>query len=80
MISINLTRAKEIAHDRRRAARAAEFAPLDEVIAKRLPDMTIKAAEAERQALRDRYADLQAQIDEAGDTDTLRQILTNLPT
>lgn len=79
MISINLARAKEIAHDRRRAARAVEFAPLDEVIAKRLPDMTIKAAEAERQAIRDRYADLQAKINEAGDADTLRNLVSDLP-
>jgi len=29
MITINMTKAKEIAHDKRRAARSAEFAPLD---------------------------------------------------
>ena len=29
MITINLNKAKELAHNKRRAARSAEFAPLD---------------------------------------------------
>jgi len=29
MITVNIDKAKAIAHDKRRAARAAEFAPLD---------------------------------------------------
>ena len=36
MITVNMTKAKAIAHDARRAARAEEFKPHDEVIMKLL--------------------------------------------
>ena len=62
MIRINIDKAKAIAHDARRAARAAEFAPLD--IKVTIPSEAA-AAEAARQAVRDKYADMQAQIDAA---------------
>ena len=37
MITVNINKAKAIAHDVRRAKRAEEFAPLDEIIAKQIP-------------------------------------------
>ena len=37
MITINITKAKAIGHDMRRAARAEEFKPFDEAIAKQIP-------------------------------------------
>ena len=37
MITINITKAKAIGHDMRRAARAEEFKPHDEAIAKQIP-------------------------------------------
>lgn len=74
-IQINLTKAKDIAHDKRRAARAEEFKPHDEVIAKQIPGADATAAEAARQAIRDKYATMQAQMDAASDVDTLKSLL-----
>jgi len=62
MITINIPKAKDIAHDIRRAARAVEFAPLDV-----LATIPSKADEAEksRQAVRDKYSVMQESIDAA---------------
>jgi hypothetical protein len=62
MITINIDKAKDIAHNMRRAARAAEFAPLD--IKATIPSEAA-AAEAARQFIRDKYADIQIAIDAA---------------
>lgn len=67
-------KSKEIAHDLRRAKRAAEFAPHDEVIAKQLPGKA-KDAETERQKIRDKDAKRQLAIDAAVDTAELRKCL-----
>jgi len=72
MIAVNLDKAKAIAHDKRRAARDAEFAPLD--IKATIPSQAA-AAEAARQAIRDKYNAMQAAIDAAPDTDSLKAIL-----
>lgn len=75
MIVINIDKAKAIAHDVRRAARATEFAPHDEVIMKQIPGVDAQAAEAARQAIRDKYAALQAQMDAATTADELKNLL-----
>jgi hypothetical protein len=75
MISINIDKAKAIAHDKRRAARAAEFAPLD--IKATIPSEAA-AAEAARQAVRDKYATMQTSIDAVADLDALKQIADSL--
>ena len=75
MIKINLNKAKEIAHDRRRAARAEEFKPYDEVIMKQIPGNDYTQAEAARQAIRDKYAALQAQMDAAQTPEELKALL-----
>ena len=72
MITINLNKAKAIAHDMRRAARAAEFAPLD--IKATIPSEAA-AAEAARQAIRDKYAGLQIDMDAASDVVELKSIV-----
>ena len=59
-IVINLDKAKAVVHDKRRAARAAEFAPLD---VKATIPAEAAAAEAARQAIRDKYAAMQTEID-----------------
>jgi hypothetical protein len=69
MISINIDKAKTIAHDKRRAARAAEFAPLD--IKATIP-FEAAAAEAARQVVRDKYAAMQTAIDAAADVDAIK--------
>jgi hypothetical protein len=69
MITINITKAKNIAHDARRTARSAEFAPLD--IKATIPSEAT-AAEAARQAVRDKYATMQTAIDSASTVDQIK--------
>jgi len=72
MITINLDKAKTIAHEKRRAARSAEFAPLD--IKATIPSKAV-AAEAARQLIRDKYAGLQIDIDAAADVVELKSLV-----
>ena len=75
MITINLDKAKQIGHDKRRAARAEEFKPHDEVIMKQIPGNDAAIAEAARQEIRDKYANMQVAIDAAASADELKTIL-----
>ena len=75
MIKINIDKAKDIAHDVRRAKRSEEFAPLDEVIAKQIPGADVVAVEASRQVIRDKFAAVQTQIDAAATADELKAII-----
>jgi hypothetical protein len=75
MISIDMTKAKDIAHEKRRAARAEEFKPYDEVIMKQIPGVDAQQAEAARQAIREKYATLQAQMDAAQTPEELKALL-----
>lgn len=74
MIVINLDKAKTIAHDKRRAARAAEFEPYDNAIAKQIPGQ-MEGAEAARQAIREKYAVMQTQMDAATTVEELKNLL-----
>ena len=71
-IIINIDKAKAVAHDMRRAARAAEFAPLD--IKATIPSEAA-AAEAARQFIREKYADIQVAIDAATTVDGIKLAL-----
>jgi len=71
-IVIDLTRAKDIAHDKRRAARTTEFAPLD--VKATIPSEAT-AAEAARQAIREKYAALQTQMEQATTVQELAALL-----
>jgi hypothetical protein len=75
MIRINVNKAKQIAHDMRRTARAAEFAPHDEAIAKRLPGTAEAEAEAARAGIRAKYAVMQTEIDAAATPDEIKVAL-----
>jgi len=75
MITINLNKAKDIAHDKRRAARSTEFAPLD--IKVTIPAEATAAEEA-RQVVRQKYAEIQTNIDAASDVASLKQIVEAL--
>lgn len=72
MIVINIDKARQIAHEKRRMARSKEFAPLD--IKATIPS---EAADAEsaRQAIRDKYAEMQAQMDAASTPEELKALL-----
>lgn len=63
-IVIDVNKAKAIGHDIRRAARAEEFKPYDDAIAKQIPGQ-IEGAEAARQAIREKYVGIQQSIDAA---------------
>lgn len=71
----DLQKCKEIAHGKRRVARAEEFKPHDEVIMKQIPGANAEAAEVARQEIRDKYADMQVAIDAAKSADELKAIL-----
>jgi hypothetical protein len=62
----------------RRQARADEFAPYDEVIAKQIPGMGAAAAEEARSAIRVKYANMQNDIDAAATPDEIKAALTNI--
>ena len=74
MIKINVDKAKAIGHDMRRAARAEELKPFDEAIAKQIPGAA-DGAEAERQAIREKYAVIQTNIDAAATPDEIKAAL-----
>jgi hypothetical protein len=69
VITINIDKAKTIAHDKRREARSAEFAPLD--VKATIPSEAT-AAEAARQAVRDKYTAMQTAIDSASTIDEIK--------
>jgi hypothetical protein len=71
MITINITKAKAVAHDKRREARAVEFQPYDDAIAKQIPGQ-MEGAEAARAAIRTKYADMQTAIDAAATVDEIK--------
>ena len=70
MIVINIDKAKTIGHDMRRAARSEEFAPLD--IKATIPSEAA-AAEAARQLVREKYADIQTKIDAAATPEEIKE-------
>ena len=74
-ITIDLGKAKAITHDKRRAARAVEFAPLD--IKASIPSEAV-AAEAARAAVRVKYAEMQTAVDGATEVATLKTIMEQL--
>ena len=69
MITVDMTKAKEIAHDMRRQERAAEFAPLD--IKATIP-AEADEAETARAAIRTKYETMQTDIDLAADVAALK--------
>ena len=75
MITVNVDKAKGIAHEVRRAKRAEEFAPLD--IKATIPSEATAAEEA-RAAVRAKYATIQTSIDAAADVDELKTIVEGL--
>jgi hypothetical protein len=75
MITINLTKAKILGHEKRRAMRAEEFKPYDELIMKQIPGSSASEAEAKRQEIRQKYVDMQDMVDAAQNTQEIRNAL-----
>jgi hypothetical protein len=72
---VDVTKAKAIGHDIRRAARAEEFKPYDDAIAKQIPGQ-IEGAESARQVIRDKYSVIQAQIEAASSPEEIKAALS----
>ena len=72
MITININKAKTIAHDKRREARTEEFKPHDEIIMKQIPGADATAAEAARAAIRTKYSTMQTAINAATTVDAIK--------
>ena len=72
LIKVNIEKYRAIAHEARRNARAEEFAPLD--IKATIP-AEAAVAEAARQAIREKYATMQAQMDAAQTVDELKKLM-----
>ena len=75
LIKVNMEKYRAIAHEVRRNARAEEFKPYDEVIMKQIPGNDYTEAEAARQAIREKYSTLQAQMDAAQTPEELKALL-----
>lgn len=67
-----------IAHEKRRAKRAEEFAPHDEIIAKQIPGKSQQAAEIARAAIRTKYDSIQVAMDAAANVAELKTIMAGL--
>ncbi len=78
-IEHDLDKCKALGHDMRRAKRAEEFAPHDEVIMKQIPGADAEAAEAARQEIRDKYAAIQDAIDGAATPEDIKAALEVTP-
>jgi hypothetical protein len=74
-IDHDLDKCKEIGHDIRRSQRAEEFKPFDEVIMKQIPGTDATVAEEARQAIRDKYADMQIAIDTTTSPEQIKVVL-----
>jgi len=72
MITVDMTKAKVIAHDSRRATRNAAFAPLD--IKATIPAEATQA-EADRAVIRTDDAALQVSMDAASTADELKALM-----
>lgn len=72
MIKIDMNKAKEIGHNIRRQKREEEFAPLDKQAT--IP-MYASEAEAKRQVVRDKYAEIQTAIDSAETPEQIKSAL-----
>ena len=74
-VDVDLDKAKDIGHDMRRTKRAEEFQPFDDIIAKQIPGLDALEAEEARQAIREKYAAIQVEIDAAEDPDQIKTAL-----
>jgi hypothetical protein len=77
-VTIDMDKAKELTHVIRRAARATEFAPYDDIIAKQIPGADATAAEAARAEIRAKYETIQNNVDACTTPEALQTIIAEL--
>lgn len=75
IVKVDLPKAKVIAHEKRRAARDAEFAPHDAIIMKQIPGVDAAEAETARATIRTKYDTLQTSINNAKTVDGLKKLI-----
>ena len=75
MIKVDLNKAKEIAHNKRRVVREQELKPLD--VQATIP-MYAEQAEIERQNIRDKHAEIQELIDQAESVEDLKKVIEGI--
>jgi len=74
-VRVDTDEAKNILHDKRRAARDQEMSPLDDIIAKKIPGHDPDEVERQRQLIREKYEYMQKLIDEEKELNKLKGIL-----
>ena len=72
IITVDIERYRAVIHEQRRRFREEEFKPYDEIIMKQIPGNDYTQVEASRQAIREKYAALQLQIDAAQTVEELK--------
>jgi len=78
-VGVDLPKAKEIVHTKRRERRQIELAPLDQLININVAKpQTVATIEAQRQVIRDKYAKIQIDIDSAPGVPELKLIIEGL--
>ena len=75
VIKVDLNKAKEIAHNKRRVVREQELKPLDVKVT--IP-MYAEQAELERQVVRDKHAEIQELIDQAEGVEDLKKAIEGI--
>ena len=75
MIKVNLDKAKDISHQIRRNVRQIEFKEYDILVT--IPSYAVQA-EAKRQEIRDKYAQIQIDIDDATDEQEVKEAINDL--
>jgi hypothetical protein len=75
IITVDLKKVKEIAHEKRRAMREEEFAPHDAIIMKQIPGADASAAEEARLAIRTKYETMQTSINNARTVDGVKKLI-----
>jgi hypothetical protein len=78
MISINIQKAKEIAHDIRRKVREEKFKVYDEIIMKQIPGNDLQETELARQQVRDSFAEYQTAIDLSETAQDIKLVLSEI--
>lgn len=74
MIKINLKKAKNITHQKRRLKREKEFKPYDDIISKQIPGKDLDSTEKKREDIRKKYAELQKKINRCRSIKTLERL------
>jgi len=76
-LTIDIEKAKSIAHSIRRAQRDIELKPFDEIISRQIPGTDLNIIEVERQKIRDKFSILQENINKASSVEEILKTLNS---